>query len=109
MVRRNQAGQSDICTDAAALSMDLTWRGRADLAESLLSVYADRSNDFNLFPLIDFYEALYAYLLGVLHAQLATHAPSSPSSRVSSEEKARRYFLLALAARRRPLLPPIVV
>ncbi len=100
---------TDTAADISALSVDLNWRGRADLAEIFLSIYADRSGDFDLYKLVDFYEVYRAYLLGEIQASLAEELPAGTSSRNYAEEEARRYFLLALAEKRRPLLPPIVV
>jgi len=100
---------ADTCSDVAALSMDLSCSGRADLAEYFLASYADCANDFDLFPLVDFYEAFRAYLLGKLHAALAGHVDVDVAGRSYAGRKARRYFLYALSKKRRPLLPPVVV
>jgi len=100
---------ADTCSDVAALSMDLSCRGRADLAESFLASYADRANDFDMFPLVDFYEAFRAYVLGKIHAALAHHVDVNTAGRSDAGRKARRYFMYALSKKRRPLLPPVVV
>ncbi len=100
---------TDTAADISALSVDLNWRGRADLAEIFLSIYADRSGDFDLYKIVDFYEVYRAYLLGEMQASLADELPAGSPSRSYAEEEARRYFLLALAEKRRQLLPPIVV
>ncbi len=100
---------TDTAADIGALSVDLNWRGRADLAEIFLSIYADRSGDFDLYRLVDFYEVYRAYLLGDIQASLAEELPAGTPNRSYAEKEARRYFLLALAEKRRPLLPPVVV
>jgi aminoglycoside phosphotransferase family enzyme/predicted kinase len=87
---------ADVAADIAFLSMDLARLGRVDLAERLLAVYARASNDFDLYPLIDFYESYRA----CVRAKIAAR---------SAPDEARRYLLFALAAARRPLLPPVLV
>jgi hypothetical protein len=87
---------ADVAADIAFLSMDLARLGRVDLAERLLASYARASNDFDLYPLVDFYESYRA----CVRAKIA--AKSAP-------DEARRYLLCALAAARRPLLPPVLV
>src|SRR5690606_32783804 len=53
---------ADVCADVAFLSMDLARLGRVDLAERLLAVYARESGDFDLYPLVDFYEGYRAFV-----------------------------------------------
>ncbi|MGF1465840.1 MAG: AAA family ATPase [Sandaracinaceae bacterium] len=100
---------ADVCADIAFLSMDLAWHGRVDLAERLLSVYAREANDFDLYPLVDFYESYRAYVRGKVRTMLAADAGAPAEARARARREARRYFLLALAADRRPLLPPTLV
>ena len=56
--------QFDVCADIASLSAHLAARGRADLAESFLADYAAEANDFDLYPLVDFYASLRASIQG---------------------------------------------
>jgi predicted kinase len=98
----------DVCADVALLADELAVEGRSDLAERFLADYAAASDDFDLYPLVDFYAGLRASLRGKLAAERAALAgPGERGER--SAARARRYFLLALAARRQPLLPPVVV
>ena len=100
---------ADVAADLAFLSMDLAWHGRVDLAERALAVYARETNDFDLYAVIDFYESYRAYVRGKIATMLASD-PSAPLAvRDRAEREARRYFLLALAAERRPLLEPMLV
>jgi aminoglycoside phosphotransferase family enzyme/predicted kinase len=87
---------ADVAADIAFLSMDLARLGRVDLAERLLAVYARASNDFDLYSVIDFYESYRA----CVRAKIAAR---------SAPDEARRYLLFALAATRRPVLPPVLV
>jgi aminoglycoside phosphotransferase family enzyme/predicted kinase len=96
---------ADVCADIAFLSMDLARMGRADLAERLLARYARESNDFELYALIDFYESYRAYVRG----KIACLSLASGAARPEMASEARTCFLLALAAVRPPLVPPVVV
>ncbi len=100
---------ADICADVAFLAMDLTWRGRADLAEHFLAIYAREANDYDLYPLVDFYESYRAFVRGKIASMQAADAGAEARSRQRAAAEARRFFLLALASERRSLLPPVVV
>lgn len=100
---------ADVCADLAFLSMDLAWRGRVDLAERLLATYARETSDFELYPLVDFYESYRAYVRGKVTAMLAADLGAPPEVRERARAEARRYFLLALAAERPPLIGPTVI
>jgi hypothetical protein len=100
---------ADVCADVSFLAMDLAWHGRADLAERFLASYARASGDYGLYEIVDFYESYRAYVRGKI-ATLLAHDPSADEAvRGLAAQEARRYFLLALAAHRRPLLRPILV
>ncbi len=100
---------ADVCADVAFLAMDLAWHGRVDLAERFLAAYARAANDFDLYPLVDFYESYRAYVRGKVASMLAGDAEVDTATRERAACEARRYYLLALAAERRPLLPPALV
>jgi aminoglycoside phosphotransferase family enzyme/predicted kinase len=99
----------DVCADLAFLSMDLAWHGRVDLAERLIASYAREADDYDLFTMIDFYESYRAYV----RAKIATFLQADPAVpwdvQARARDDARRYFLLALSANRRTLLPPALV
>jgi hypothetical protein len=46
----------DAASDVAFLAMDLAYRGREKLAEQLLSGYANSTDDFDLFRVIDYFQ-----------------------------------------------------
>jgi hypothetical protein len=100
---------ADVCADVAFLSMDLAWHGRVDLAERLLARYARDANDYDLYPLVDFYESNRAYVRAKVATLLAGDEGAPAEVRAREAREARRYFLLALAAERRPLVAPSVV
>jgi uncharacterized protein len=90
----------DVCADVAFLSMDLAWHGRTDLKERFLAAYARASNDYGLYCLVDFYESYRAYVRAKVSALSYASGNLAFEARRSLENKARRYFLLALAAER---------
>ena len=96
---------ADVCADVAFLAMDLAWHGRADLAECFLAAYARAANDFDLYPLVDFYESYRAFVRGKIASFGAVSEHLSYDSRQRIRSQARRYFLLALASERRGLSP----
>jgi len=99
----------DVCADIAFLSMDLAWHGRVDLAERFLARYARESNDYELYSVVNFYESYRAYVRGKVASLLASDTEASPETRARARLEARRYFVLALAFERPPLVPPRVV
>jgi uncharacterized protein len=99
----------DVCADIAFLSMDLAWHGHADLAERLLGTYAREADDYDPFSVIDFYESYRAHVRAKISTFLQTNAALPWDVRTRAASDARRYFLLALAASRRPLVTPTLV
>lgn len=99
----------DVAADAGFLAMDLAWHRRVDLAELFLALYAEESNDFDLYEVVDFYGSYRAFVRGKIATFGARAAsPGSERERAASEQ-ARRYFRLAVAEHRRSLLSPMVV
>jgi aminoglycoside phosphotransferase family enzyme/predicted kinase len=86
----------DVASDVAFLAMDLARLGRTDLAERFIAAYARAADDFDLYGVVDFYESYRA----CIRAKIL--AGSDPVA-------ARRCLLLAHSARRRSLLPPMLV
>jgi aminoglycoside phosphotransferase family enzyme/predicted kinase len=87
----------DVAADVAFLSMDLASMGHVELAERFLARYARETNDFDLFGVVDFYEAYRA----CVRAKIALLRDDRTT--------ARRMLLLALACGRRTVLRPAVV
>jgi aminoglycoside phosphotransferase family enzyme/predicted kinase len=100
---------ADVCADVAFLSMDLAWQGRVDLAERFLARYAREANDYDLYSVVNFYESYRAFVRGKVASLLANDADASANARERARREARRYFMLALAYERPPLVPPRVV
>ncbi len=100
---------ADVCADLAFLSMDLAWHGRLDLAERALATYAQATSDYDLYPLVDFYESYRATVRGKVSMLLAVDEDAPLPLRERARDDARRYFRLALAAEQRPMVAPRVV
>jgi aminoglycoside phosphotransferase family enzyme/predicted kinase len=100
---------ADVCADLAFLSMDLAVRGHVGLAEELVALYASASGDFELYRLIDFYESYRAFVRAKIAGFLEDSPYLSSALREEAAADARRHFLLALAAERRPALPPMII
>ena len=99
----------DVAIDLAFLAMDLKWHGRVDLAERLLGRYALLANDYDLFPLIDFYAGYRAYVRAKIASMSALDRELDLEEREAARHDARPYYLLALACERRPLIEPRLV
>ncbi len=101
--------QLDVCADIASLSTDLAAAGRTDLAERFLADFAAEANDFDLYPLVDFYASLRASLQGKLEWFYADHFGHDPLRADERRARARRCFKLAVSAPRQACVPPAVV
>lgn len=100
---------ADVAADIALFATDIAARHRVDLAERFVAEYTRAANDFDLYPLLDFYSSLRASLRGKLDWVCADQVASDPKRAPAYRERARRFFALALTAPRRPLLPATVV
>lgn len=100
---------ADVAADVAFLASDLAAHRRVDLAERFVAEYARSANDFDLYPLLDFHASLRAALRGKIDWHCATVLARDERTSRRYRERARRFFALALAAPRRPLLPAAVV
>ena len=99
---------ADVCADVAFLAMDLQARGRADLSEHFLAAYARAAGDYDLYPLVDFYESYRAFVRGKIATFVAEDPTVEYRLRQRAAADARRFFLLALASERRSVVPPVV-
>jgi aminoglycoside phosphotransferase family enzyme/predicted kinase len=99
----------DAAADAAFLAMELTARGRADLAERFLADFARESDDYDLYGVVDFYTGYRAWVRGKVAAFLAAD-PSTPAEKAARKaEEARTLFALARGcAEARPSARPVV-
>lgn len=100
---------ADVGADVAFLTMDLRRLGRVDLAERLLARYARETNDFDLYGVVDFYESYRAMVRAKIASMVASEAMVDDARWAGALAQARRDLVLALSARHRTVLPPLVV
>jgi uncharacterized protein len=90
------------CGDAAAEiafpAMELLAAGRADLAKGLVARFAEESDDYALYGVLDFYLSYRAWVRGKVAAFVAADAATGAEARAAKEAQARRCFDLARAA-----------
>jgi len=91
------------------LAMDLAWHDRVDLAERFIARYAREAGDYDLYPLVDFYQSYRAFVRGKIASITAGDGAASLRARDRAAAEARRYFLLALASERQALVPARVI
>lgn len=99
----------DRTADVALLAAALASEHRVDLAEAFVAEYARIAQDFDLYPLLDFYEGLGAMRRGKLAWLCADRFAFDAERAAALRARARKHFSFALAAPRRPLLPASVV
>ena len=99
----------DTAAELAFLSMELESAGRSDLAAGLLARFAEASDDFGLYGVLDFYLSYRAWVRGKVAAFVAAD-PSTPAAmRTSKREEARRFFGLARSFSGPPLDRPFLI
>jgi aminoglycoside phosphotransferase family enzyme/predicted kinase len=85
----------DTAADVAFLAMELTVRGRHDLAELLLAGFALESDDYDLYGVVDFYAGYRAWVRGKVAAFLAADPSTPPEKAERKDREARTLFALA--------------
>src|SRR5262249_44944146 len=85
----------DMASEIAFLAMDLAFHRRRDLADRLVSHYAELAGDPELPALVPFYACHRAYIRGLVDGLAAREPEISESDRAKLDESARRHFLLA--------------
>jgi hypothetical protein len=87
--------RGDVASELAFLAMDLTWRGRRDLADELVQRYAELTRDRDLEALIPFYASYRACVRAKVSALSARGAEIAPTERARFLIDARELFALA--------------
>ncbi len=100
---------ADVCSDLAFLVMDLLYHRRADLAERLVLHYAERSRDYGLYRLLDFYVSYRAMVRAKVRSMLAVDGAASAEVRAQADEEVRRYYEIALLSAELPARRPQVI
>ena len=85
----------DVASEVAFLAMDLEHNGRADLADTYISAYVEKSGDEELQKLLRFYKAHRAYVRGKVACFLADDPHTGDDGRAKALAEAGKYFELA--------------
>jgi aminoglycoside phosphotransferase family enzyme/predicted kinase len=86
---------SDTGLDAAFLAMDLDYRGRADLSDLFVGLYAAAIGDKQLPLLLEFYKCYRAVVRGKVENLLLDDPAVPPKQKAAARQRARTYFKLA--------------
>ena len=101
------------CGDSAAelafLSMELECAGRPDLAAGLIARFAEASDDFGLYGVLDFYLSYRAWVRGKIAAFVAVDPATSFAMSASKREEARHFFAFARSSSGPPLDRPFLI
>ncbi len=99
----------DVAADVAFLAMDFARSGASALGERFLARYAREAQDYDLYPLVDFYQSYRAFVRGKVATFVARDERTSPAAREEAHRRARHDFLLALSFERPSIAPACVV
>jgi aminoglycoside phosphotransferase family enzyme/predicted kinase len=100
---------ADVAAEIAFPAMELEAAGRLDLADGLVARFAEASDDFALYGVLDFYLSYRAWVRGKVAAFVAADPSTSPHLRAAKEAEARRFFDLARAAGGTALDQPFLI
>jgi predicted kinase len=99
----------DAAGEAAFLGMELEAAGRPDLALAFLARFAEASDDFGLFGVIDFYLSYRAWVRGKVAAFLSSDPSADAHLRARKRDEARCDFALARSFSGVPVDAPFVI
>ncbi len=99
---RDDYRQIDAASEVAFLAMDLEYRGRRDLAERFLRRYAEASDDYDLYGVVDFFTAYRAAVRAKVACLAARDEIVPAEQRARAEESAGQHLGLAEAALAEP-------
>jgi len=99
----------DAAGEAAFLAMELEAARRPDLAAGFLARFAEESDDFGLYGVVDFYLSYRAWVRGKVAAFLASDTTEDARLRVRKQDEARRQFALARSFSGAPVDAPFVI
>jgi uncharacterized protein len=99
----------DVALDIAFLAMELEAAGHVDLATYFVYRFARDSNDYALYPLLDFYLGYRALVRAKIAALIAAD-PATPGDKASRKrQEARRLMAVARGHAERTASPPLVI
>jgi uncharacterized protein len=99
----------DTAAEVAFLAMELESEDRADLAAGLIARFAEASDDFGLYGVLDFYLSYRAWVRGKVAAFLAVDPTTPLAIGAAKREEARHYFGLARSFSGSPLDRPFLI
>jgi hypothetical protein len=105
---RDDYRQIDTASEVAFLAMDLTYRGRRDLAERFLRRYAEASDDYDLYRVVDFFLAYRAAVRAKVAGLAARDEAVPAAQRALAAKSAERHLALAEAALAEPARGDVV-
>lgn len=85
----------DVASEVAFLAMDLDNYGRADLSQSFVNAYVDKSRDEELLKLLNFYKCYRAYVRGKVESFQLDDPHISDEDKARIKTRAQKYFELA--------------
>jgi aminoglycoside phosphotransferase family enzyme/predicted kinase len=94
--------RSDVANEVAFLAMDLTYRDRRDLAARFLRRYAEARDDFDLYAVVDVFQAYRAAVRGKVAALAAADRGIAAAQREAARGSAERHLALARDALAEP-------
>lgn len=100
----------DVASDVAFLAMDLDFRGRPDLADDLLGLYLNVTQDSTLPLVLNFYRCYRAFVRGKVDGFQIDQPEVGARQRAAAGRRAQRYFRLAeaYASQRTPRVLTVV-
>jgi predicted kinase len=98
-----------VAGEAAFFAMELEAARCPDLAAVFLARFAEASDDFGLYPLLDFYLSYRAWVRGKVAAFLAADAAVAAELRGRKRTEAQRHFAHSRSFSGTPLDPPFLV
>jgi len=85
----------DVCCDISFLAMDLDYHRFRNLSQYFIENYVNKSKDFKIFELLDFYKCYRAYVRGKIGCFTYVSSQISEEERKKALESAQKYFDLA--------------
>lgn len=86
---------TDVAADIAFLAMDLDYHGLFDLSNQFVTAFIERSKDYGIPDIIDFYKCYRAYVRGKISVFTANDPGVSSDDAAQAFLNARRFFTLA--------------
>jgi aminoglycoside phosphotransferase family enzyme/predicted kinase len=99
----------DTAGEAAFLAMELEAARRPDLAAAFLARFAEASDDFGLYGVLDFYLSYRAWVRGKIAAFLSSDPTADAALRARKRDEAHRDFALARSFSGVPVDAPFVI